>query len=289
MHKNFLSCVLSIAICCLGLNLTLKAEQYLFLVGVLGHTNSSDSSSLRYAEQDVHTLADLYTKAGVPSRNILLMTHRTAASDPNLIPRSDLIRANFEQFLKKPSSQDSIIVGFSGHGVQFKGEEFGYFSPIDSSLDPSRRDTLISLEEVYRLLCQSRAKTKLLLVDACRSYPNELSSQGSHFLSDSDNSFARRPIDGEAIALFSCSASEYSYESSRLKSGVLFHFVNRGLSGKADADRNGVINLAELESFALRKVEKWSKANLPTVQTPERRGRSNGAIELISFKGPISL
>jgi uncharacterized caspase-like protein len=256
MHKNYLSLVLSIPIVLLAPSLTCRAEQYLFLVGVQDHANPSNSPSLRYAEQDVHTLADLYTKAGVPNRNILLMTHRAADSDPNLIPRSDLIRANFEQFLWKLGSEDSIIVGLSGHGVQFKGDEFGYFSPIDSSLDPNRRDTLISLKEIYHKLCQSRAKTKLLLVDACRSYPKETSSQESLFPAHSADSLARKQCDGKAIAIFSCSPSAYSYESSKHKSGVLFYFVNRGLSGKADADRNGVINLAELESFAFNKVEK---------------------------------
>jgi len=132
VHKNYLSLILSISIVLLAPSLTCRAEQYLFLVGVQDHANPSNSSTLRYAEQDVHTLADLYTKAGVPSRDILLMTHRPAAFDPNLIPRSGLIRANFEQFLRKLGPEDSIIVGLSDHGVQFKGDEYSFLTTCES-------------------------------------------------------------------------------------------------------------------------------------------------------------
>ncbi|MFM7929960.1 MAG: caspase family protein, partial [Pirellula sp.] len=127
---------------------------------------------LKFAEEDVHALADLFSKAGVPSENIVIMSQRAAAeSKSRFNPRSDLIMKELSLVLEELGPSDSIIVGFSGHGLQFKNDPTNYFCPMDANPDPEHKDTLVSLPEVYRMLSKSKAATKLLLVDACRNDP----------------------------------------------------------------------------------------------------------------------
>src|SRR3954452_17437885 len=106
----------------------------------------------------------------------------------------------------------------------------------------SNRITLVSLDEVYRVMERSPAGGKFLLVDACRNDPQ------------SDNSRARASVNLESVtrpqitpppggvaALFSCSPGERAFEHERLKHGVFDHVVIEGLKGEADLDKDGSV------------------------------------------------
>jgi formylglycine-generating enzyme required for sulfatase activity len=258
----------------------LQGEQYAFLVGVRDYSLNNELTSLKYTEDDVHTLASTLLKSGVPQENIILMTQRMAATKARFSPRSDQIRKELALLLSELTADDSIIVGFSGHGLQFKGDPVNYFCPLDAK--PDDKSTLISLTEVYESLNRSKAQTKLLLVDACRDDPLSEGAKSAKRIELQQVSDRAPPVlAGGTIAIFSCSASQQSFESSDLKSGVFFHFVNRALAGEADGDDDKVVDLIELEFFTIKSVQKWARVNLGKPQIPERLGRAVGAMELV--------
>ncbi len=270
----------------LGFAGTVQADQYLFLVGVRDYSQNGELTDLKFAEDDVHTLADLFSKAGVPSDNIVIMTQRAAAArKARFNPRSDLIMKELRLVLEELGPKDSIIVGFSGHGLQFKDDPTNYFCPMDANPDPEHKDTLVSLPEVYRMLSKSKAATKLLLVDACRNDPLSATARAARRI-EIETVYSRPPdvFDGGTVAIFSCSESQRAFEHPDLKSGVFFHFINRAFSGEADTDNDQVIDLLELELFTIKNVQKWSRVNLGKLQTPERRGDARGVLEL--FRNP---
>jgi formylglycine-generating enzyme required for sulfatase activity/FKBP-type peptidyl-prolyl cis-trans isomerase len=260
------------------------AEQYLFLVGVKDYSQKGELTDLKYAEEDVHTLAQMFSDAGVPSTNIVLMTQRVAANKARFAPSSEQIRNELDLLLNLLNPDDSIIVGFSGHGLQFKNDETNYYCPIDAKPDTNHKDTLVSLTEVYRKLDNCKAKTKLLLVDACRNDPLSSTAKAARRI-EIEPVFSRpAPVfDGGTIAIFSCSESEQSFEHPDLKSGLFFHFVNRALAGEADTDDDNIVDLGELENFAIKNVQKWAQAKLGKKQTPESRGTKRGTIQLVRF------
>jgi formylglycine-generating enzyme required for sulfatase activity len=262
----------------------------LFLVGVRDYSQTGELTDLKFAEDDVHTLADLFSKAGVPSDNIVIMTQRAAAASKSRFnPRSDLIMKELRLVLEELGPDDSIIVGFSGHGLQFKDDPTNYFCPMDANPDPEHKDTLVSLPEVYRMLTKSKAGTKLLLVDACRNDPLSATARAARRI-DIEPAYSRPPdvFDGGTVAIFSCSESQRAFEHPDLKSGVFFHFINRAFSGEADTDNDQVIDLLELELFTIKNVQKWSRINLGKLQTPERRGDAKGVVELFRSGGKSS-
>jgi formylglycine-generating enzyme required for sulfatase activity len=263
---------------------TCHAEQYLFLVGVKDYSQKGELTDLKYAEEDVHTLAQLFSEAGVPSTNIVLMTQRVAANKARFAPSAEQIRNELDLLLKILKPEDSIIVGFSGHGLQFKNDDTNYYCPIDAKPDTDNKDTLVSLTDVYLKLEQCKANTKLLLVDACRNDPLSSTAKAARRI-EIEPVFSRpAPVfNGGTIAIFSCSESEQSFEHPDLKSGLFFHFVNRALAGEADADDDNVVDLGELENFATKNVQKWAQTKLGKSQTPESRGTKRGTIELVRF------
>ena len=155
------------------------AEQYLFLVGVKDYSQTGEMRDLDYAEEDVHKLAKLFADAGVPSENIVVMTQRAAANKARFTPRSDLILKELDLLLDELQPEDSILVGFSGHGVQFKGDSVNYFCPIDAKPDSKHKESLVALTQVYKKLDTSKARTKLLFVDACRDDPLTATSKAA--------------------------------------------------------------------------------------------------------------
>lgn len=276
--------VLFALLCCGRICATCHAEQYLFLVGVQDYTQTGEMTNLRFAEDDVHKFAENFADTGVPRANIILMTQREAAKKARFSPRSDLIRKELDMLMESLQPEDSVIVGFSGHGVQFKGQAENFFCPIDAVPDSSHINTLVSISEVYRKLEKCNARMKLLLVDACRIDPLDLKSKDPKRI-EIEPVFSRLPpiYDGGTVAIFSCSETQKAFEDPGIQSGVFFHFINQAFSGAADSDKNDVIDLLELQAFTVKNVQKWSREQLGRSQTPEVKGQAKGTVELLSL------
>jgi hypothetical protein len=97
------------------------------------------------------------------------LTQTRGAENDRFLPRAAEIRKELRLLLKGARPEDSVLVAFVGHGVQFKGEDEVYFGPAGAHLGD--RTTLVSLTEVYRELERCPARFKLLLSDACRNDP----------------------------------------------------------------------------------------------------------------------
>jgi hypothetical protein len=264
------------------------SESYAFLVAVQ-HYDKAEFDSLEYTENDVRELAGVLEKTGYRSDNIVLMTQSTGARNTRYLPTAANIRRELRLMLSELGSQDTVLLAFSGHGLQFSGEKESYFCAADARL--ADRSTLIALGEVYRALDQCPVAAKVLLVDACRNDPRSKlakSARKSISLETVARPQALAPPGGIA-ALFSCSAGQQSYEHPVLQHGVFFHFVIRALSGEADLDKDREISLAELEQYAAKNVQRYSRVQLGQPQTPERRGEARGLLTLARLSDPNSI
>src|SRR5207248_2100176 len=114
-------------------------------------------------------LARALRAAGYPGENVVVMTQSAAARDLRFAPEAAKVRRELALLLKNRSRDDTVLVAFAGHGVQFRGDATPYFCPADARLGD--KATLLALSEVYRELERCPARVKLLLVDACRNDP----------------------------------------------------------------------------------------------------------------------
>ena len=283
----------TILLICISMKIAGAGDRYAFLVGVKQY-DKTQLTSLSYTEADVTALADALKTAGYDDANIVLMTQTLGASSARQLPTSQRIRKELDLLLGELESDDTLLLAFSGHGVQFKDEENMYFCPMDANL--SERNTLISLEDVYDLLSDSqkcKAQTKILFVDACRDdsqsrkqfseVPSLQLQQLSEIELEPAGVTQQPDPPGGVAAIFSCSRGEKSYEHPDLEHGIFANFVIEAFSGKGDLDKDGEISLAEMEQYCVKKTQRFARVELGESQTPERRGKVRGLIPLGFF------
>ncbi len=220
----------------------LAADKYALLVGVANyqHPELRKPEPLKFTVNDVNELAKLLRPVGY---RVTLLTDETATQDEKLRPTKSNVEAQLKAMLRQAKAGDSVLVAFTGHGLQF-GQE-AYYCPVDARPFADETDSLVSISLVYGQLEKSFADVKVLLVDACRNDPTPGRGRGPG-ISDV------APPKGVA-ALFSCSRGQRSFEHDSLRHGVFFHYVLEGLKHEA-ADRQGDVTFEGLSTYVRKMV-----------------------------------
>ncbi|MDA1018482.1 MAG: SUMF1/EgtB/PvdO family nonheme iron enzyme, partial [Planctomycetota bacterium] len=245
------------------------ADNYALLVGVTKYGSDSGLRTLTYTAGDVEELSGTLQKSGFQARNVTLMTQKRGVEDPRFLPTKSNTLNELRNLLKIVDPGDTVIVAFSGHGVKFKGQATSYFCPMDARIGDQAN--LLSLDDVYAELAKCKARKRLLLCDACRNDPFADNSLAG------DSVTRPEPVKppGGIAALFSCSAGQKAFEDAEFKSGVFFHFVNKGLQGAADFDKDKQVSLLELATYTRSQVKQRARAKFGAVQLPDFRGELN--------------
>lgn len=243
---------------------------YALLVGCSEY-DEKELRSLQFSRNDVDGLQKALRSAGFAERNIVLMHDKQAA---DLLPEARKIRKQLNLVLGGLRPDDTVVVAFAGHGVQFKGEKESYFCPRDAEIKD--RSTLIDLKDVYRQLDACRARRKLLLVDACRNDPlSDLARSRASVDLESVTRPQTESVPEGIVALFSCSAGQRAYEHPDLKHGVFFHHVIEALSGGA-ADKSGDVTLSSFLNYVQRETQTYARIKLQALQVPQQKNDFSG-------------
>jgi TPR repeat protein len=246
------------------------SKKYALLVGINQYDHPETVPPLKYAENDVIAMGDLLKKHGFEN---VLMTGQTAAREKNdgLKPTKKNIERELDKLLQKCQTGDILILGFSGHGIYL--EEESYFCPQDAkpSLKKEGLDTLIAVKTLYDDIGCCPA-TKVLFIDACRNDPTR-----NNGLTDKTTPTPPK----NALALFSCSIGEVSWEVEDYKHGMFFYYVLKGLGGMA-RDEEGNVTWSSLEVFVRKEVTRDTPKVVvvegvnKTEQKPTRVGEESG-------------
>ncbi|MFO0809663.1 MAG: family 16 glycoside hydrolase [Gemmataceae bacterium] len=253
-----------------------SGHKYALLVAVREY-NKNELRSLSYTENDINALAAVLRSNGF--KRVVVMTQTAGATQTELLPTTDNIHAQIKGILDC-GPNDTVVLGFAGHGVQYAGEDQNYFCPANTKL--SDRKTLVPLRDVYSQMKASPALTKLLLADCCRNDPQSDFSRSRQEvkLQSLSRPQSAAPPKGVA-ALFSCTAGQKAFEDPDLKHGVFFNFVVEGLKGKA-ANAKGVVTINTLSDYVMTEVRDHVKDKFgpDTVQKPQLLNDSDGAVPL---------
>jgi uncharacterized caspase-like protein len=256
-----------------------EGRQYALLIGVGRYEHRL--RPLKYADHDVEELAEVLTAHGYERQNVWVMTYREAAGSPSRYPDRAHIATALRQLLRNLSPTDSVLVAFAGHGVQFKGDPECYLCPVDADL--GRKETLLSVSEIYDLLQACGAGVKVLLADACRSDPRADTSRAVEEVKLSSTRFQPEEPPGGVAVLYSCSQGQEAFEDDTLRHGIFFHFVIEGLKGKAADPDDGGVTLAGLYQYLARRVDDFARRNQGRSQVPSLlRGQLSGTVTLLA-------
>lgn len=244
-------------------------RRWAFLVGINDYVNQP---KLKYCRQDCMSLRDTLVDRGrFEADNIVILTDDSKLDRDR--PTFGQIYGRLPQVLEAADPEDLVLVFLSGHGAQFEDKQgkHGYFLPLDGS----RRQTSIPLAWVTEQLESCKARSKVLILDACRNDVTEAgratrSLEGSIVDESQGKSF---------VTLFSCDAGQKSSEHDESSNGVYTHFLLEGLAGAGDRDGDKNVDLYEAHLYARRKTQQWGVKHARP-QSPMLKGEIGDAITL---------
>lgn len=210
-----------------GISFILHAEVYVVAVGISTYKNIS---SLILPESDAKSIAALYQKK---TKNVISITGKYAT-------RGMVIKALNDQF-SRAKKGDMVVFFFSGHGYE------SGFCPYDMGL---KKENTLSYEDIYAVFKKSKATHKVILADACMSGGLRQETSDSHVSS-------RKTSD--VVLFLSSRTNEFSIENPKMKNGFFTTFLERGLRGGADKNKDRQITAKEIFTFVSEGVKKISK------------------------------
>ncbi|MDF0665395.1 MAG: SUMF1/EgtB/PvdO family nonheme iron enzyme [Nitrospira sp.] len=214
---------------------------------VIGINDYQNVRRLKYASQDATAVGDLLAQQGF---TVIPMV------SPKDTTRKAIERVLGTQLPKKLSSNDRVLIFFSGHGKdeQFGGgQRTGYLLPIEAN-PQDLAATAISMGRVRELVNVWPAKHVLFIVDSCYS----------GIIGENTKSIrTMTPIYREQITrekgrhlIVAGGADQEALEIAEWGQSLLTHFLLEGLGNDktADLDADGIIPTSELYQFLDRRV-----------------------------------
>jgi hypothetical protein len=223
----------------LALSASAQASPGRFALLVGANIGDRHEVVLRHAEDDATRLAQtLRTLGDFPADQVMLMTGATATE-----LRDTLIRLNARI---REQREAVLMVFYSGHAdaeaLHLSGTRF-------------------PMAEFKALLVGSPAASRVLIVDACRS-GTLIQLKGAHPVTPFPVPALDEAVPEGFAVLTSSTATEDSQESTALGSSFFSYYLNSGLIGGADQDRDGAVTLSELYAFAS------AETRVATARTP---------------------
>lgn len=195
--------------------ITLQAKTYLVSVGIADYPGTEHD--LRISDNDAKTIAKVFSAAKHATVSVLLNEHAT---------QSALLSTMHTLFLNA-NSEDIVMLYFSGHGTS--GALVCY-------------DGLLTYQHIFKMLKGCKASRKVIIADACYSGKMRTNNQQT----SSYNS--------QNVMLFLSSRTNEVSRESRYKNSLFTIFLERGLRGGADTNRDRYITARELYDFVHKGV-----------------------------------
>lgn len=202
-----------------------EAKVYLVSVGIADYPGSGNDLNL--PAKDAQTVTWLYSKNTSLQYCQLLDAKATVK---NIVVAMDKVYAN-------AGKDDIVVFFFSGHG--YRG---GFYA----------HDDKLPYKKIKAAMAKSKCKNKMIFADAC--FSGKIRTGGSLSQSMTDD------IKNANIMLFlSSRGNETSIETPSMKNGFFTTYLQRGLRGAADTDRNRVITAKELFRYVHDNVVELSE------------------------------
>lgn len=217
-----------------------QAKVYLVSVGIADYPGKA--SDLRVSDNDAKTIVNVYNATNDASTTVLV---NEEATQYNLL-------STLQKVFAEATSADAVILYFSGHGTP--GALVCYDGPL-------------SYQRIFNVMKTCKASKKIIMADACYSGKMRTSKRQS----DSYNA--------QSVMLFLSSRTNEMSQESRYQNSLFTIFLERGLRGGADKNRDRIITAREIFDFVHDGVSEASKEK----QHPVMWGKFDNDMALINW------
>lgn len=192
-----------------------SAKVYLVSAGIADYPGTS--SDLTLCAKDAETIVQVYKKNTSLEYCLLLNEQAT---------KERIVKA-MKKVYKNATVNDIVVFFYSGHGYA------GGFCAYDGNL---------SYGEVRKAMSGSKCRNKMIFADAC--YSGDMRTGGRS--SQSTVSAAKK---ANVMLFLSSRSSETSAERSTMENGFFTTYLQKGLRGVADKNRDRLITARELFDY----------------------------------------
>ena len=213
---------------------------YLVSVGVADYPGNN--MDLQKSANDARTIAQIYSST--KTSEVVLMLDKNATIDG--------VMENVGKAYAKAKKDDTVIFFFSGHGTK-KGL--------------ACYDGVLSFDRILEIMKKCPARTKVVIADAC--YAGKMRGSKSW----------QRAVKNEDVMFFLSSRSDEKSRESRYSNSMFTIYLERGLRGGADVNRDRSISAREIYDFCHDGVIKSTNG----AQHPVMWGKFNGNMPIITW------
>ena len=218
----------------------LHAKVYVLSIGIADYPDKKND--LRISDNDAKTIAKVFKATNEAFVSVMVNEQATKAA---LISRIRSVFANAQ-------SDDAVVLYFSGHGSP--GALVCY-------------DGLLTYQSIYKEMKVCRANRKIIIADACYSGKMRTNNQrSSHY-------------DTQNVMLFLSSRTNELSQETRYKNSLFTIFLERGLRGGADKNKDRKITAREIFDFVHQGVITASGDK----QHPVMWGKFNNEMTIIKW------
>ena len=198
----------------------LQAKVYLVSVGITDYPGTS--MDLTLPAKDAETITWLYSKNTSVEYNQLLNEQATIQN----------ITSSIRRTFAKANTNDIVVLFFSGHGYP------GGFVAYDGQL---------TYTQVRKAMATSKCKNKMIFADAC--FSGKIRTNGR-----SSQSSVQAAKKANVMLFLSSRSNETSIERRGMQNGFFTTYLQKGLRGGADANRDRIITAKELYDYVHKGV-----------------------------------
>lgn len=220
---------------------------------IVGIDNYEHINNIVGCKNDAAGVAKVLMLHGMlhPSRTYLM----TEQMDGKYFPTGANLQAALQDVLTSAEPQDMVLFYFSGHGGLDEQSNDVTFTGVDFTFNDAQ-GTGVSGRTLQRLVSESKASKILMVFDACHAGGlAPLGRAPRSFRSGFPENFTNELAKGRGHVVIRASGKdEFSYGNPQLGHGVFTFVFLAGLTGAADANRDGIVTLNELRPYVTRET-----------------------------------
>ena len=165
------------------------------------------------------------------------------------------------QVMEAYKGEANIIFYYAGHGIPDESNQSSYLLPVDGY--GSDVTTGYSLDEIYKMLGEKKAKSVVVLLDACFSGANRDGAMLASARGVAIKSKQGAPH-GKMVILSAAQGDETAYPYKEKNHGMFTYYLLKKLK-----DTKGDVTFGELADYVTSEVMKQSVVTNGKMQTPQ--------------------
>ena len=218
----------------------IQAKVYVVSVGIADYPGKEND--LRISDNDAKTIAKVFQ--ATKDASVKVLTNEDATQSALL--------STMHTLFEDAQSDDAVVLYFSGHGTP-------------GAL--ACHDGLLTYQHIFKMLKGCKANKKMIIADACFSGKMRTTRQQSN------------KYNSQNVMLFLSSRTNETSQETQYKNSLFTIFLERGLRGGADKNRDRQITAREIYDFVHKGVIEASDDK----QHPVMWGRFDNNMTIIKW------